>query len=88
MIYLDHNAILAAKLTPVPRSGRTVSGYGRRLATQRMVMLDRGNGKGRWYRVYAICYSNAASLYVNIAGFGMRFIDGHCEDAILEREIG
>ena len=85
--YLDHDTIVASKLTEVPRSGRTVSGYGKRLATHRMVKLDRGNGKGRWYRVYAACFGNASSCYVEVKGFGQRFLDGYCEDAILEKQV-
>lgn len=42
--------------TPINRS---VSGYGSRLPTPYMVWH-----KGRWRRVYAICWSNAATLYI------------------------
>ena len=84
MIYLDHNAIVASKVTDVPMSGRTLSGYGNSLPTCRMVKL----ANGRWYRVRAICYANAASHYIEQRGFGKRFIDGYCEDAIIEKDIG
>lgn len=84
VIYLDHNTIEASKLTARPRKGRTVSGYGSKLPTARMIKLT----NGCWYRVYAICYSNCSSFYITIGnGFGKRFIDGYCEDAILERAI-
>ena len=83
-IYLDHNTIVASKLTDAPMSGRTESGYGSRLPTSRMIKL----ANGKWYRVRAICFSNAASYYIEQRGFGKRFIDGYCEDAIIEKDIG
>lgn len=46
-----------------PRSGQTVSGYGAKIPTSRMLHVA-----DRWRRVYAICYGNAASLYVVIKG--------------------
>lgn len=46
---------------PAPWSGRTASGYGKRLPCPYSVQVE---DKGPWYRVYAICYGNAASLYV------------------------
>lgn len=42
-----------------PRSGQTASGYGSKLPTRHMVHYQ-----GRWRRVYAICYSNCATLYI------------------------
>jgi len=49
-------------VTRVTASGRgTASGYGRNLATNRMVRLL---GSKQWRRVYAVCYSNTSSLYV------------------------
>lgn len=50
------------KITPIPRKGQTRSGYGRRLPTRYLVRLP---GERRWRRVLAICYSNAATLYVD-----------------------
>lgn len=44
---------------PAPRSGQTRTGYGSKLPTEHMVHFE-----GRWRRVYAICYSNAASHYI------------------------
>ena len=57
----DRHTLLAVKHkeTQAPRSGRTASGYGNRLATCHMLRI--GN---RWRRVYAICYSNAATCYI------------------------
>ena len=43
-----------------PPRNRSASGYGNRIPTQWLVRtID-----NRWRRVYAICYSNAATLYV------------------------
>lgn len=45
--------------TDVPRSGATVSGYGAALPTRYIVKWA-----GRWWRVRAACYGNAATLYI------------------------
>jgi hypothetical protein len=81
--YLDENTIIASKITALPWKGRTVSGYGKDLPTTRMIQL----ANKRWYRVKAVCYSNAASFYITMKGFGNRYIDGFCEDRILEVQI-
>jgi len=47
------------KMTDTPRSGRTASGYGRRLPTQYMVMVNKV-----WRRVYCICMSNSGTLFI------------------------
>lgn len=71
VIYLDENTIVATKITALPRKGRTVSGYGKNLPTSRMIQL----ANKRWYRVKAVCYSNAASFYITIGnGFGDRYL--------------
>jgi hypothetical protein len=50
----------AVRITEVPRSGRTSSGYGSRIPTQYMVRtVDQ-----KWRRVYVVCYSNCATAYV------------------------
>lgn len=49
---------VAIKTTDTPRN-RSVSGYGSKLPTQYMV-----NWRNKWRRVYAICYSNASTLYI------------------------
>lgn len=41
------------------QSGRSKSGYGQRITTQYKVKHN-----GRWYRVYACCFSNAETLYI------------------------
>lgn len=48
-----------ARHHPAPISGRTVSGYGRKIPTDSVVLLH-----NRWRRVYVCTYGNAATLYV------------------------
>jgi hypothetical protein len=45
---------------------RTASGYGSKLTTRHMVKVE--GKRDIWRRVYAICYSNAASFFVIIDG--------------------
>src|SRR4051812_48125869 len=45
--------------------GQAPSGYGRKIATPHKIKLA---GEKRWRRVYAVCFSNAASHYVLING--------------------
>jgi len=55
--------------SPVPRRGghmqllpgQQSDGYGRKITTDRIL---RFHGETRVYRVYAICFSNAASHYI------------------------
>ncbi len=60
------------EIVPVPRRGilqlapgQGVMGYGNRISTDRKI---RFKGEKIWRRVYAICYSNAASHYVRVKG--------------------
>lgn len=76
VIYLDEDMIAAAKTTTAPLN-RSASGYGSAIPTHYMVKLDRGP-RAQWQRVYAICYSNAASHYVRAGSAGKRFLDGAC----------
>ena len=48
------------KTTELPHKGQTATGYGCALPTRYMVIAN-----SRWHRVKAICYSNAATLYVS-----------------------
>jgi hypothetical protein len=57
-----------AKIVPVPRRGmlqlapgQSPDGYGKKISTDRMIQF---NGDKKWYRVYAVCFSNAASHYI------------------------
>jgi hypothetical protein len=45
--------------------GQLPSGYGRKIACPYKIRLE---GKGPWRRVYAVCFSNAASHYIIVKG--------------------
>lgn len=63
-----------AKLEPLPhhKAGLqyTASGYGPRIPTPYMIRHG-----GRWRRVYAACYGNAASTYIGPAGQWLATVD-------------
>ena len=44
----------------------TASGYGSRIPTRYRVRYRHMNDARLWHRVYAICYSNAATLYIRV----------------------
>jgi hypothetical protein len=47
---------------------RSATGYGPKLATRYWVRLSADSPTARWRRVWAVCYGNAASLYVVVKG--------------------
>ena len=47
------------KVTPIPKHNASASGYGGKIPTEYTVKY-----KGRWWRVYAACYSNCETLYI------------------------
>lgn len=53
-------AVLSDLRTPYHYSA---SGYGRKIPTRYRVRYD-----NRWRRVYAMCYGNAASVYITVDG--------------------
>lgn len=57
--------------TELPRYGGTVSGYGGKLPTSRMIRL----ADKRWRRVYVACYSNAGSAYIIWNGMNVLLSD-------------
>ena len=57
---------------------QTASGYGSKLATEYMLTLP---DSPRPYRVYAICYSNAASFYILRQGKRLFLRDWELEEA-------
>lgn len=61
--YTDPALVTDARITPIPRHGQTVSGYGGRIPTRYMIRY-----MGVWRRVYAMVYGNAGSVYVNVKG--------------------
>ena len=58
------------KETTAPRSGMTQTGYGAKLPTPYMVKWE-----GKWRRVYAACYGNAASHYIGKPGAWLATVD-------------
>src|SRR5262245_66019824 len=58
--YIDPAEVSDVKETDPPVN-RSITGYGNRIPTAWMLKIA-----GRWRRVYAICYSNAASYYVRM----------------------
>ena len=50
---------------PVHPHGQSVTGYGAKISTNRML---RFNGCTRLYRVYATCFGNCASQWVLVGG--------------------
>ena len=50
-----------ARVTLVPATGSTQTGYGRRLPTRYQVQLP---GSARWRRVYCCIFANAGTCYV------------------------
>jgi len=51
-------------------------GYGKKISTEYEVKLE-GCGE-RWYKVYAVCFSNVASFYTT---------QGYCRDWELQQEV-
>jgi len=73
--YTDPARVLGVDRTAiVPTSGRTVTGYGGRLPTSYRVRYVGPDGRARWHRVRAMCYGNAASVYIVSAG-AVLFLD-------------
>lgn len=64
MTYLDPVEVVSARVTEVPHSGRTQSGYGGNLPTPYLLTLP----DGRERRVRAMCYGNAATHFIRVAG--------------------
>jgi len=60
--------------------GQGQDGYGRKITTD---MVLRFNGEKRAYRVYATCFSNAASYWITRKGQTLH-LSTHFQDEILE----
>lgn len=61
--YTEDTLITDARITPAPRTGQTVSGYGRSIPTMYELRYE-----GRWHRVYMMCYSNVGTAYIKHRG--------------------
>ena len=71
--YTDHSLLQAIGRTSLVSRSRTVSGYGGMIATVHMIQYA-----GRWHRVYAMQYGNAASVYIRTKD-GNLFLDSDTE---------
>jgi hypothetical protein len=74
--YTDSQLVTGVRLTDVPRSGQTVSGYGGKVPTRYMLKYA-----GRWHRVYAMAYGNSASVYI-VSGGQDLFLDTDTEHRV------
>ena len=61
VIHDGYNAV-ERRTTRQPQR-KTVSGYGKDMPTDTQIFF-----KGRWRRVYATCYSNAAAYHIKYLG--------------------
>lgn len=59
----DPATVTDVKVTAIPRSGQTVSGYGGAVPTRYMIRVG-----VRWHRVEMMQYGNSGSPYVLIGG--------------------
>lgn len=80
--YLDPAFVADVRITDavLPLHGQTVTGYGSRLPTVYLLRCS----DGRTRRVRAMCYGNAASLYVTVGGETRHLgtaVEGLLEDA-------
>jgi hypothetical protein len=78
--YIEPKDIVSAREAPLQFSGANGDGYGSKIAT--CYMLRRGC-TGREHRLYAVCYSNAASFYIRTKD-GDLFLSGESEDRVRE----
>jgi hypothetical protein len=71
--YLPYGTPTREKPLPWQARGirQTASGYGRRLTLATQALHD-----GRWYRVYAMCMSNAATCWIETEGRRLYLHDG------------
>lgn len=61
--YTDPKLVRDVRITEIPLSGHTASGYGGRIPTQYMLKY-----LGRWRRVYSMVYGNSGSPYIQVGG--------------------
>ena len=63
VVYLDATRVIGKRQTATPIN-RSRSGYGSKLPTSWQLQL----ADKKWRRVYVVCWSNAGSAYVLVAG--------------------
>lgn len=61
--YTDPEKVTDVEVTPTPKGGQTVTGYGGAIPTAHKIKYLE-----IWRRVYAMAYGNAATLYVKVKG--------------------
>jgi UDP-N-acetylmuramoylalanine-D-glutamate ligase len=61
--YTDPEGVTGVKVTDVPVSGQTVTGYGGKVPTAHMIEY-----LGVWRRVYAMVYGNGGTPYIKVKG--------------------
>jgi hypothetical protein len=71
--YTDPRHVTSVRVTPIPRHGQTVSGYGGAIPTRYLIRY-----LGVWRRVRMMQYGNAGSAYVMVKGEPV-FIDTFTE---------
>jgi len=64
------------RITDVPQSGQTVTGYGGAIPTRYMIRYA-----GRWQRVKVMSYGNSGSAYIHTGGRDL-FLDINTEHAL------
>jgi hypothetical protein len=80
---VTYDTVRAAKADDsAPAYGRTASGYGAKIPTRYWVRLYSDSPTERFRRVYAMCYGNAASLYVTVKGETVFVYDLDLQDAL------
>lgn len=81
MNYLELPFTVTRKLTDWQRRGlqQTSTGYGRKLNSGYMLRI---HGVKREYRVYAVCFSNAASYYIIRQGRELWLRDCELQSAV------
>lgn len=66
--------------------GQGMDGYGEKITSDIMLKFDEGILSRYHYRVYAICFSNAASHYIVVNKTQRYYLKTHFWDEVLERD--
>jgi hypothetical protein len=68
----DYFSVIESRKDNYEEYGRGPDGYGSKISTPYSIRLDM---RGCWYRVYACCFSNAATYYVLVKNVRYCFRD-------------
>lgn len=77
--HTDASSVAGTRVTDIPVSGQTISGYGGRIPTRHMIRY-----LGVWRRVYVMVYSNLGSAYIRVRGENV-FLDTDTEHRLMEK---